>query len=157
MRKYLILIILSLFNLSLHAQVKKSENYSLGISTGYTYANSHFIQLGTIYGANYGNVHIPSKGFGLGVDIGKVNNKLTIGTKAFYEYNFFIASGFRLNAINYFSGEKIDFRLMPQVGLSIMGNINFMYGYSIPTLGNELTDISRNSFSVTINLFKQKK
>jgi hypothetical protein len=142
---------------SLYAQTDYSNKYKLGLTTGYTYAKSHFIQIGAIWGNyGYGNVHTPSKGFGIGADIGNFKNTFTVGAKAFYEYNLILIS-FRINAINYFSEQYSDFRLMPQFGISLLGNLNLMYGYSIPTLGNELTDIGRHSFSLTLNLFRPNK
>lgn len=141
----------------LYAKKDSLDNYKLGLTTGYSYAKIHFIQVGAIWGRDYGDIYSSSKGFGVGSDIGLINDKLTIGLKSFYEYNFFTIIGFRLNAINYFRGQNIDFRLMPQLGFSFFGYINFMYGYSLPTLGNELSEINRHSFSLTFNIIQFKK
>lgn len=150
--KNIVSITISLF---LSSYLFAQSKYSLGLTTGYTYAKSHFIQIGAIYGTDYGNVHTPSKGFGIGADISKINNKYAVGTKIFYEHNFFILTAFRLNAVNYFSEQQnLDFRLMPQFGLSLFGYLNLLYGYSIPTLGNEYANIGRHSISLTLNLLK---
>jgi hypothetical protein len=152
MKKLFLLLLILQFNNSLYAQFEEKPEYKIGLTTGYTNSKTKFLQLGAIIGTDYGNMHIPSNGFGIGTDIGKINNSLVVGAKVFYEYNVFIVSGLRLSAINYVTEKLYDFRVMPQVGFSFFGFLNFMYGYSIPTLGNELNEISRNSFSITLNL-----
>jgi hypothetical protein len=147
----------SLTTITLFGQTPDKDRYELGMTTGYAYSKGHFLQLGAIWGKDYGNVHVPSKGFGVGTDLGLVNDKLTIGAKGFIEYNAYIITAFRLNAINYFRQGQSDFRIIPEVGLTMFGQINFMYGYGIPISKNEITDIGRHRFALTFNLFRKKE
>ena len=63
-------------------------------------------------------------------------------------------AGLRINAIIYFRDRAADFRILPEVGFTAFGYVNLMYGYGLPLLKSELTDISRHRFSITLNLFK---
>ncbi|GHA62252.1 hypothetical protein [Pontibacter akesuensis] len=131
------------------------DNYRTGLTTGYSYANSHFLQLGIIYGKNYGNVHIPALGYGIGADVGLVEEKLAVGAKGFIEYNPFILTVTRLGVIHYTSQGQNDFRILPEAGISIFGLIHFTYGYSIPLSRREIVDIGKNRLSLSVNIFRE--
>jgi len=61
----------------------------------------------------------------------------------------------RLSAINYFKGSTSEFRILPEVGLSMFGLINITYGYNIRVTSPAIGDISSHRLAISINLNKE--
>lgn len=57
----------------------------------------------------------------------------------------------RLSALNYFKNKQSEFRLLPELGLSIGGSINLTYGYGI-SIGNTINDISNHRLGLSFNI-----
>ena len=68
-----------------------------------------------------------------------------------YELDVVFVS-FRGNLINYIEKGNVDLRMLPEAGLSFFGAINLTYGYGIPLLKYESTQISRHRITLTVNL-----
>lgn len=62
---------------------------------------------------------------------------------------------FRGSVINYIDKGHTDLRILPEIGIGLMGAINLTYGYNIPLLKFEIPTISRHRISLTINLARQ--
>lgn len=137
-------------------QQAEPEKFVPGFTTGYAYlnSNSHFLQLGVLFGKDYGNIHLPSKGFGAGVELSQVQGKFAAGTKAFLEYNGLLITAFRVNLIDYYSERKHDLRILPETGFTFFGKVSLTYGYGFPLMQTELLNIGRHRFALTINLIK---
>jgi hypothetical protein len=154
--RYLLILFLVLISIYT-GYSQNADRYTIGINTGYAYATSHFLQVEAIYGKDYGNVHVGSMGYGVGTDLSYMDDKFTIGPKAFVEFNPLVLFGSRIGLINYISQGQSDFRLLPEVGISLLGYANLMYGYSIPLLKTELDDISKHRFGLSVNLYRSKQ
>lgn len=63
----------------------------------------------------------------------------------------------RLSAIDYIQGSQNEFRLLPEVGFTIVGVIDLTYGSGIQISKSEVPGISSQRFGVCINVTKLLK
>ena len=59
----------------------------------------------------------------------------------------------RLSVLNYFQNDKSEFRVLPEIGLSLGGKINMTYGYGIAFKDNNLNNVSNHRLSINFLLF----
>lgn len=148
-----LILLIVFFLIIINGQAQDLLGYKPALSVGYAYTEGHFVQVGAIFGKNYGNIHVPSYGFGGGVELGAIDGKFALGSKAFAEYNLFLAT-IRLGMINYTWRKQNDLRLLPEVGLTAFGYASITYGYTVPFKENDISEIGRHRFALTINLFR---
>ncbi len=151
----IILITLSIHSLGQNADSLISRSH-FGITLGYISQNNNFWTIGGLLGKHYRSLHVPSHGYGMAAEFNLNQSNPIYGAKVFYEYNFGIILGSRINATTYFKGSVKDFRLTPEIGLSGLGIINFFYGYNIPVVGSEISEVSRHRFNITLNIIGRK-
>jgi hypothetical protein len=153
MKKLLLSLYILLSVVSVFGQQEK-EGYRLGISTGYAYNYSSFLQAGLVWGKNIGNIHIPSSAFGFGTDLGFNFKNYLWAPKVFFEYNPFIGLPFRLNLISYLQSGTADIRLLPELGISAGGLFTISYGYGFRLSKQQLPAVASNRLSLNISLIK---
>ena len=87
----------------------------------------------------------------LGVETNFNFNNWILGPKAGFEYgtSFFILRG---SFINYFDKEGSDLRMLPEAGISLLGILNFTYGYSIPLTNFESNKLGNHRIGFFISL-----
>lgn len=73
-----------------------------------------------------------------------------IAPKIGYEMSITFFS-LRLSALNYFQNKQSEFRILPELGLSIGGFVNLTYGYGI-SFGNSINGISNHRLGLSFNL-----
>ena len=75
----------------------------------------------------------------------------TIAPKVGYEISatLFVI---RLSAVNYFQNGNSEFRILPELGLSIYGWVNLTYGYGIPLHNGNLNNVSCHRVGLSFNL-----
>lgn len=101
-----------------------------------------------------------SKGPYCTVDLFIDDSNLLLGPKVGYELTAGIV-GVAVD-VTYFMDHNYDNEgtnrnslvLTPKVGLTILGFVNFFYGYQIPLSDKEITTLYRNRFSLVFNLNK---
>ena len=148
----IILVTLSIYSFGQNADSIIRNRSHLGITLGHISQNDNFWTIGAIKGKHYRSMRIPSRGYGLAAEFNFNQSNSIFGAKAFYEYNFGIIVGSRINATTYFKGSVRDFRVTPEIGLSGLGMINIFYGYNIPVSGSEINEVSRQRINITINI-----
>lgn len=74
-----------------------------------------------------------------------------IAPKIGYEISL-VAVVARLTALNYFQNKHAEFRLLPEVGISLGGNINLTYGYNFRLTPRKITDISNHRMCLSFNI-----
>jgi hypothetical protein len=79
------------------------------------------------------------------------NKNLIIGPKLSFEYADEIL-GTRINIINYTNFKTQDWRVTPEIGISISAIIDIYYGYNIPLTSDRIIGVSGNRVSLTVNL-----
>ncbi|MCF6131352.1 hypothetical protein [Flavobacterium wongokense] len=77
----------------------------------------------------------------------------TIAPKIGYEYAI-LGLDLKLTAANYFQDKNSEFRIIPEIGLSIGGWASLTYGYGIPLNDGNLTDIGYHRVGLSFNLNK---
>ena len=98
--------------------------------------------------------YIVYSGFRVGLESSfPINNEdYTIAPKIGYEVSVMFVN-LRLSAINYFQNSKSEFRILPEIGLSIGDWINLAYGYGIAFKDNNLNNLSNHRFSVNLIVY----
>ncbi|QHL88060.1 hypothetical protein GU926_11710 [Nibribacter ruber] len=135
------------------ARAQATNEYERGVMVGYAYAKTHFLQLGILHGQHYGNRQVPSYGFGEGIELGVLDHEVTLGLKGFAEYHPFQVLAARMNALVYLREDRLDFRLMPEVGFTAMGRATLLYGYGKSVAGREMPGIAEHRVSLTVTFF----
>ncbi|MFC0605983.1 hypothetical protein [Winogradskyella pulchriflava] len=91
------------------------------------------------------------EGFRAGVETNlRSNEDFIIAPKLGYEISLTFFS-VRLSALNYFHNKESEFRILPELGVSLGGMFNLTYGYGI-SFKNPINDISNHRLSLSINL-----
>jgi hypothetical protein len=80
----------------------------------------------------------------------------TIAPKIGYEISATVFS-LRLSAVNYFQNGNSEFRVLPELGISVYGWANLTYGYGIPFNNGHLNNVSCHRVSLSFNLDRRLK
>ena len=97
------------------------------------------------------------QGFRLGFESNFLDNKnYTIAPKVGYEISPMLYT-LRLSAVNYFQNSNSEFRILPELGLSLGGWINLTYGYGISLENKNLKNVSNHRISLNFNLNRKLK
>jgi hypothetical protein len=149
-----LLFFLSLFLvLPALSQAQTTNEYERGVVLGYAYAKTHFFQLGILHGKHYQEAQRSAYGYGAGIELGVLDHEVTLGLKGFLEYNPFNLLATRMNAITYLREDRLDLRLMPEVGVTAKGKATLLYGYGLNVAGREMQGINEHRISLTFTLF----
>lgn len=138
---------------------KEPTKLDIVFSPGVIIQKEIFGELNIIIGgiANEGQSKIPIVGVG-GLRVGfetnlKSNTDFIIAPKIGVELSAAIIS-MRLSAINYFKDNESEFRILPELGISLNGSVNLTYGYGI-SFKNTINGISNHRLGLSININKK--
>lgn len=96
-------------------------------------------------------------GFRLGLETNlRKGRNHTIAPKIGFEMSATVVS-MRLSAVNYFQNSNSEFRLLPEIGISMYGWVNLTYGYGIPFNNGNLNNVSHHRVALSFNLDKRLK
>ena len=91
-------------------------------------------------------------GFRIGVETNlRDGHNHTIAPKIGFEMAVTVFA-LRLSAVNYFQNGRSEFRLLPELGISIYGWVNLTYGYGIPFNNGHLNNVSNHRVGLSFNL-----
>lgn len=165
------LIVTVLSTQALHAQQKDTVTFNTKLFERYwtqprTVAkfgagvqDRAFVEIGLQYHSIYKHpLSLASKGGYVSVDLFVDDKNLLLGPKAGYELTagilgiaadvtYFIDKNY-----NEAGDDREAWVLTPKAGLTILGFADLFYGYQIPLSETKITTISRNRFSLIINL-----
>lgn len=97
------------------------------------------------------------QGFRLGFESNFLDNEnYTIAPKIGYEISPMLFT-LRFSAVNYFQNGNSEFRILPELGLSLGGWANLTYGYGIAFKNENLNNVSNHRISLTFNLNRKLK
>lgn len=80
----------------------------------------------------------------------------TIAPKIGYEFAL-LGLDLKLSAANYYQDKNSEFRIIPEIGLSMGGWVNLTYGYGISFKDRDITDIGHHRVSLSFNFNKRLK
>lgn len=117
------------------------------------------------FGIHWQNIYrhplsLASKGPYATVDLLIDEKNFLIGPKLGYEFTAgvfgaaFDVTYFYDNNYDFEGNDRRAFVATPKGGLSILGFLNFFYGYQIPISEQRITSLSRHRFSITVNVNK---
>ncbi|GLB53524.1 hypothetical protein NBRC110019_25650 [Neptunitalea chrysea] len=133
--------------------------YDKAFSPGIIFQDDVFADINLFIGSTIANKknYIPIAG-AIGTRMGFETNfskdNFTIAPKIGYELSVEIIS-LRLSALNYFQQEKSEFRVLPEIGLTLGGWADLTYGYGIQINDANLHNVAQHRVALTFNLNKQ--
>ena len=123
-----------------------------GIRIGYEYNKSNFVEVGILEARFVDwNVKVGYTDASLSIGIHDTPGNILLCPKLSYEGTFWLLAC-KLSLEDYADHLHHDSRISPQIGITYFGFISFFYGYHVPIIGKEFSQIGRNSISVIINL-----
>jgi hypothetical protein len=155
MRKQLIFVLfLTLTSFSIYCQNSNPKNIRFLFSPGVSYQGQLFGEVNLMY-----SEILMSHGVGaiwgprVGIEANFKQDNFIYAPKIGYELSatFFVL---RANMVSYIDKNKVDLRILPEAGISLLGYFNLTYGYGIPTLNFENPEVTRHRFTLTANLYK---
>jgi hypothetical protein len=78
-------------------------------------------------------------------------NNYIIAPKVGYEYSLLVLVA-RISAVNYFQNKNSEFRLLPEIGITFLGEINLTYGFGIRFNQGNIDGLSKHRIGISINL-----
>ena len=131
-----------------------SQNHDLIFSGGIIKQKRWTGDFVIMYGAMSGGPCSPPvlAGVGLGSEfLSTAEGKTVIAPKITAQISPMLFT-LKLSEINYLQGGSADIRLLPEIGLSLIGLVNVCYGYNIHLFGNKFEDISNHRMALTFCL-----
>lgn len=142
------ILILACMLCSFKAKAQKDELFSPGIS----YQGQFMYEANLmVYERPSGYMTLGFGGYRVGLETNFKPNDLIIAPKLNLELNYILVSA-RMGFVSYMKRGNFDLRFLPEVGLTLAGGVNLMYGYGLPLLSNRVDDISRHRVTLTVNL-----
>lgn len=119
------------------------------ISIGGVFGNKSYIgDIGVISGVAVENM--TTAGFRMGSEF-SLNENFFIAPKVGAELNLVLISA-KMSFINYTDFKYYEPKITPEIGLSIVGVLNFTYGYNIPLSKKRIEHVPTHRFSVILNI-----
>lgn len=91
----------------------------------------------------------------IGTEVVFDNPSPVIAPKIGYQISTMLVCA-RVSEINYFHARGTDVRLLPEIGIDLVGKINLCYGYNIHVAGNQYSNISNNRITLIYNILTRK-
>ncbi len=88
--------------------------------------------------------------FKLGTEFNTGPDSFIVGPKIGYEFSLLILGG-GISMVDYTDFKTQDIRLVPEVGISLLGRANLFYGFNIHLNENRFQEISRNRVTLSVN------
>jgi hypothetical protein len=112
-------------------------------------------EVGMLYGKPDKSIGSCSSGefgsyFKLGTEFNAGPDRFILGPKVGYEFSLLILGG-RISIVDYTDFKTQDIRLVPEVGISLLGRANLFYGFNIHLNENRFQEISRNRVTLSVN------
>ena len=150
-------VILISFSQNLLAQINENEKETnhrkLILSPGISYQGQTMGELNLMYSKTEIDVCNGSAIWGprIGIESNFSAGHFLYAPKTGYEVavTFFALRG---SMIGFVDNGNVDLRLLPEIGLSLFGTLNVMYGHQFPLLHFRAYEITRNRITLTLNL-----
>lgn len=84
----------------------------------------------------------------------KNNNEFIIAPKVGYDISMTYFT-IRLSAVNYFQNSKSEFRILPELGISLGGSFCLTYGYGINLNNAAISGLANHRIGLSFNINKQ--
>ncbi|MCD2260969.1 hypothetical protein [Psychroserpens luteolus] len=162
MNKILFISVLLFTSLFSYAQSGEPDKYKktyndIIFSPGLIVQHETFLEFNMLIGdvtvVTNGKIPIVGvDGFRIGVETNlRDGRNHTIAPKIGYELSATVFA-IRLSAVNYFQNGNSEFRVLPEVGISMGGWANLTYGYGIPFNNGNLNNVSNHRVGLSFNL-----
>ncbi|MBB6609912.1 hypothetical protein H7F15_02580 [Pontibacter sp. Tf4] len=151
-RQFVLFLVFNLIVLSdVIGQVNLPER-RLILSPGLSFQNQVFGEVNLMY-SRLELSHSGTAIYGprIGIETNFNPEHFIYAPKIGYELSGLIFS-FRGSAVGYIDNRKLDLRLLPEAGLSLLGAVNLTYGYNIPVSDFRTAEISNHKISLITNL-----
>ncbi|MDC8003917.1 hypothetical protein POV27_07625 [Aureisphaera galaxeae] len=155
-----LLILISTFCYSQEAEEQTETQLDVAFAPGLIYQGNFFADLNILIGEVTVDLDskipiVGIKGFRIGMESNfRDNENFTIAPKIGYEISPMLYT-LRLSALNYFQNGNSEFRILPEIGLSLGGWGLLTYGYGIAFNDGNLNNVSNHRVSLSFNLNKR--
>jgi hypothetical protein len=151
-KQFLLILLFTAFALSDVIGQDKVPERKLILSPGLSFQKQVFGEINLMY-SKLELSHSGTAIYGprIGIETNFNPDHFIYAPKIGYEFSGLIFS-FRGSTAGYIDNKKLDLRLLPEAGLSLLGAINLTYGYNIPVLDFRTSKISNHKVSLTTNL-----
>jgi hypothetical protein len=162
-QKLLLPLFLCLYCLSVHAQTDSSKHDKddetekcLIFSSGFSFQKQFMGEVGVIYGYVINGSCSPGglMGWKLASEFNFSGKNFIIGPKIRAELDFALF-GTRLSIVDYTDFTYHDIKLLPELGLSLIGSANLFYGYNFSLTNRRIPNIGTHRLSLTVNFNKE--
>jgi hypothetical protein len=150
---FLILTLTSLYSQDTLTNHNFFDDYKSGIVMGCIFQDKTYATIGGVFAQDYDRKTRQTLGFGICADFSLNTSSTIIGPRAFFEVTKGIF-GYRINLAYYFQNRDEDFRVIPEVYLTLYGRVNFCYGLSLATPNRTINDLGLHRFSLQFNFIK---
>lgn len=161
MKSFILLIVfLSLSRTILLAQqeekssvISNSQLEAIGTKFSYYGGNINTVELGFTPMWVFGSGHTPMGYWGPFLSAGLSTNKkdIYLTPRVGFDFHYFLF-GSRISFSNYTNFKQSQYYLLPEVGISIIGIFNVLYGYNIKISNDENFEPDRHKISITLTL-----
>ena len=149
----LTLLIVAIPALSAIGQDMSEDNKpKLILSPGISYQGQFFGEINLMY-SKFAIEHSGNAIWGprIGIEANFNHDKFIYAPKVGYEFSGMLIA-LRGNAVGYIDDKKLDLRLLPEAGISLLGAVNLTYGYNLPILSFKSTEVARHRITLTANV-----
>lgn len=149
-----LLFLLSIYSFSQEKQSNKKYDFAFapGIICQGNMFNELNITVGKISTENW---TVGIVGWRIGIESNfKYNSEFIIAPKVGYDISMTYFT-VRLSAVNYFQNDKSEFRILPEIGISLGGSFCLTYGYGISLKNSEVLGASNHRIGLSFNINKQ--
>ena len=128
----------------------RDADLELGFNAKYDLTTAEFgVNFAKVYGGMCST--IASDGFIFSSEFGMKNNNFLFAPKATYTFNFLLLDA-SLSIINYNYLNNHSLYVKPQIGATLLGYVDLVYGYNIPIVDRNI-DFQGSTLTLRMRLF----
>lgn len=133
----------------------EEDKPKLILSPGFSYQGQFFGEINLMYASHYiGHGGNAIWGPRIGIEANVNQDRFVYAPKLGYELSGLLIA-LRGNAVGYIDNKRIDLRLLPEAGISLLGAINLTYGYNLPVLRFKSPEVARHRITFTVNVHRE--
>jgi hypothetical protein len=109
----------------------RDKDLSLGVNSNIRLSTG---EVGISFIKDYDRYGFNTDVITLSSELGYVNNHFVVAPKVTYSYNYFFIFNGSVSLTNYNYEKNSLLYLKPQIGISVVGSLDLVYGYNIPII-----------------------
>lgn len=133
----------------------EEDKPNLILSPGISYQGQFFGEINLMYASHYiGHGGNAIWGPRVGIEANVNKDRFIYAPKLGFELSGLLIA-VRGNAVGYIDNKRLDLRLLPEAGISLLGAVNLTYGYNLPILSFKSPEVARHRVTLTANIHRE--